>query len=285
MIKILKNSLLIELSEPEETYRGTRFDHSGVFHRIEYAGYSFADKWYDLHEDPLRHDNVRGTSEEFLGVIPTAEGWLKIGVGTLADDIGDGNYDWFHTYPVVKSESRNVKVSGEEVLFLDEMPGFYHRQKLIRIDGDGIFSIHHRILNLWDRPLDILNYNHNFFTLGLSGVGKGRRITLPGEFTGTWREDSLKAEKKGNSILTVADILEGEKSCMLDIHGPYSFTLEGENGLTVEASSDAPLHHAQYWANHKVACFEPFISASVEPGASCEWTIQYKLKVRKTFSE
>jgi len=285
MITLQKDTLLLELSAPEETYRGTRFDHTGVFHRIEYGGKCFADKWYDAPEDPFRHDNVRGPSEEFLGVIPTSEGWLKIGVGLLSDDIGDGRYDWFHTYPVIKSEHRDMKVSEEEVLYLAEMPGYYRRRKQIRIDVDGRFSIGHVVENLGGQRLDFLHYNHNFFTLGLPGVGKGRRVSLPAHFSGIWRADSVKAARDGNSILTTADIFDGEKSCMLDIHAPYGFVLTGENGLRVEASAHVPLHHAQYWANHKVACYEPFIRAAIAPGASFEWTIRYRLSVRKTFSE
>ena len=55
MIAVEKDGLQLELSGPGETYKGTRFDHSGVFHRIVYQGKSFAGKWYDSPEDPFRH--------------------------------------------------------------------------------------------------------------------------------------------------------------------------------------------------------------------------------------
>lgn len=283
MITLEKNGLLLEVAEPSETYRGTRFDHSGVFHRIEYRGKNYAHKWYDTPEDPLRHDNVRGPSEEFLGVVSTAEGLLKIGVGILAD-VGTP-YDWFHTYPVVREGVRSCEISQDCAVFHDLLEGYYRFEKTVRITGEGEFEIEHNLENLGKEPLPVLNYNHNFFTLGVGVVGAGRRITMEREFSGDWREDSVKAVKEGRSLVMTTVMEAGEKSCMTDIRMPgkgYGFTLEGENGLCVEVSCDASLHHAQFWANHRVACMEPFVAAELRPGDSFSWTIRYRLELTET---
>ena len=47
----------------EGYYRGTRFDHSGIFRRIVKEGYVFADEWFDVH-DPYKHDAVPVPSQE-----------------------------------------------------------------------------------------------------------------------------------------------------------------------------------------------------------------------------
>lgn len=67
MFILNKESLTVEISEPGSDYRGTRFDWSGVFHRIVKDGYVFVDSWSDV-EDIHVHDHVRGPSEEFVTV-------------------------------------------------------------------------------------------------------------------------------------------------------------------------------------------------------------------------
>lgn len=48
MFILNKESLTVEISEPGSDYRGTRFDWSGVFHRIVKDGYVFVDSWSDV---------------------------------------------------------------------------------------------------------------------------------------------------------------------------------------------------------------------------------------------
>ena len=285
MIKLEKDGLMLEISSPGETYRGTRFDWNAAFHRIEYKGRSFADKWYDTREDPLKHDNLRGPSEEFKGILPVREGWLKIGVGILAREGDSGQYDMFHTYPILRSGVRSQKAGKSSAVFRDILEGYYGLEKTVRIGAAGEFILTHALQNLGEEVLPIMNYNHNFFTFGLPAVGKGRRIILPRPFFGNWREDSVGAAQEGLSIVMTSALAENEKSCMTDIVVPgaatpeegYSFILEGENGLRVEASCDAPLHHAQFWSNYKVSCWEPFVAQDLQPGGTFRWNIRYRL--------
>src|SRR5262249_41716885 len=46
-------------------YRGTRFDWSGLLSRVDYAGHSFFCEFRELQHDPLNHDDICGTAEEF----------------------------------------------------------------------------------------------------------------------------------------------------------------------------------------------------------------------------
>lgn len=86
MFILNKESLTVEISEPGSDYRGTRFDWSGVFHRIVKDGYVFVDGWSDV-EDIHVHDHVRGPSEEFVTVdfygVEPGSVFVKPGVGLL----------------------------------------------------------------------------------------------------------------------------------------------------------------------------------------------------------
>ena len=70
-------------------YRGTRFDHSGIFHKIVQDGFVIAEEWFDGC-DPYRHDTVCGASEEFdqsgYEDAEAGEVFLKSGVGLLLKD-------------------------------------------------------------------------------------------------------------------------------------------------------------------------------------------------------
>ena len=45
-------------------YRGTRFDHAGVFGNVEFAGHTLFGPWKGAH-DPANHDDIVGPCDEF----------------------------------------------------------------------------------------------------------------------------------------------------------------------------------------------------------------------------
>lgn len=71
---------------------------------------------------------------------------------------------------------------------------------------------------------------------------------------------------------------EGESVYMGDIHRkgeegmPYCISLS-EGPLGVEIKGDVPVLHTVFWANHRVACPEPY--NAFYPG--CCWTITYRI--------
>ena len=65
-IVVRKGNLELTLCQPsfeDGYYRGTRFDHSGIFRRIVKGEFFIAQEWFDGY-DPYRHDTVCGASEE-----------------------------------------------------------------------------------------------------------------------------------------------------------------------------------------------------------------------------
>src|SRR5689334_22915794 len=70
-------------------YRGTRFDWSGLISRVDWDGHKFFCDFKREH-DPLNHDDICGTAEEFgIEAAPSyaeakpGEPFIKIGIGVL----------------------------------------------------------------------------------------------------------------------------------------------------------------------------------------------------------
>src|SRR5262245_23782958 len=108
---VIKNDKLkFTLYEADATkgfYRGTRFDHAGVFGHVEFAGHKIFGPWKDTH-DPTNHDDIVGPCEEFGNQAPlgfddakVGETFLKIGVGEL-EKPKDAKYSFANKYKIVK---------------------------------------------------------------------------------------------------------------------------------------------------------------------------------------
>lgn len=271
-------------------YRGTRFDHAGVFRAIDYKGYRIADEWFPAY-DPYRHDCLTGPVEEFSqnGYDETLPGglFLKPGVGLLRRE-DDSPYDWFHRYEVVDEGERTLESDGRSAEFRQKLSGdgfAYEYSKVITIEPEeGAFSIRHRLDNLGERPISGYVYNHNFFTLADAGVGRATKVDFPFAPVGDWRSEYDCVELSGNGIRFSRDFVEGDKVYMgnlrpADSGTDYSFSVRNElNGLGVNVLSDAKMHHAVFWAINRVACVEPHVALDLRPSLSLSWTVLYRLQ-------
>src|SRR5216684_6586507 len=65
----ISNGLIhAELMLPDRqngSYRGTRFDWSGIISSLQFGGHEYFGRWYERH-DPRIHDAITGPVEEFL---------------------------------------------------------------------------------------------------------------------------------------------------------------------------------------------------------------------------
>ena len=64
--KLTKNGLELTFCLPsfeDGYYRGTRFDHSGIFRKIVFNGFVLADEWFDKYVD--NRNLKRGDKNEF----------------------------------------------------------------------------------------------------------------------------------------------------------------------------------------------------------------------------
>ncbi len=286
MFILKKESLTVEISEPGVDYRGTRFDWSGVFHRIIKDGYVFVDRWSDI-EDIHVHDHVRGPAEEFVTVdfngIEPGDTFVKPGVGLLLRP-DDKPYDWFRLYQIVDEGQRDVKISDSEVVFIHILKGIYSYEKRISLLSGDSMRISHRLTWEAPAPLDGYTYNHNFFTFGGVPVGPGRKIDFPYMPTGNWRSEYDNVALEGQGIRFSAPVIP-PSVYMGDLHStdeptPYSFHISesgSSDGKThgVSVYGSRPVNHVVFWANPRVACVEPYLPIRLRKSESIEWDIMY----------
>lgn len=286
MFILRKESLSVEISEPGVDYRGTRFDWSGVFHRIVKDGYVYVDRWSDV-EDIYVHDHVRGPVEEFVTVdfngIKPGDTFVKPGVGLLLRP-DDKPYDWFRLYPIADEGQRDVNVSASAIIFRHILKGIYSYEKKIELLSGDTMRIAHRMTWEATSPLEGYSYNHNFFTFGGTLVGPGRKIDFPYTPTGNWRSEYDNVALEGNGIRFSAPVIP-PSVYMGDLHSangstPYSFRISenepsGGNMYGVNVCGSRTLHHVVFWANPRVACVEPYMPIRLGKGESAEWDILY----------
>ena len=282
-IHISKGGLDLGVAGPGTYYKGTRFDWTGIFRSICKDGVAMADRWYDA-DDPYRHDNVCGPSEEFAPFWLDDSHCVKIGVGLLRVPGGREAYDRFKLYEVIRPGVFDVSKEDDRLVFRHSLEGIYVYEKEIVLVSEDAFSINHRLKWLLDEAYSGDCYNHNFFTFDRDDVGPDRRIIFDGPPAGVWREDSVNARIEGCAITFDSGMPVGCKAFIgrLIVQGcmdrAYHFRI-CDRARSVEVSCDSPMDHAVFWSNDRVACVEPYVLLSLRKGEPSGWSIGYKFAI------
>ena len=286
MIQIRQVAFLSTLHPPEDGfYRGTRFDRSGIFDSILFRGVEMAGRWF-MRYDPFMHDAVCGPAEEFAPVgfeaARPGETFLKTGVGLLVRP-DEAPYDRFRLYEVADAGKWSVERFRRATVFRHHLDGQYDYTKEVALTGTDSFCIRHRLQVL--RPVKTEVYNHNFFTLGRFQVGPDRIWSFPYRPEGDWRDiyDSVVLSEDGVRFLR--DLREGESVYMGNLHAagvpdiPYRLSVSDRaTRRGVRISGDVPLTHIVFWADHRIACAEPYNSVVLAPGDTFRWSLRYDLQ-------
>ena len=266
----------LELHHPlDGYYEGTRFDRSGVFKSLVFRGTELCAPWFGQYS-PTMHDAVLGPAEEF-SLLQAGPYWLKPGVGLLEPD--SVPYDRFKLYNVIDPGRWEVEERGSSHFFRHTLDGYYTYTKEIRTVSKCSFEISHE-LNV-QIPWDGTVYNHNFFTLGKLETGPSRMIDFPFRPEGTWRATYDSVAFTDGGVRFSRTLREGESVYSGDIHEagktgmPYDLSLR-EGPLSVHIRGDVPVTHTVLWANHRIACVEPYNQLKAAPGETLRWTISYR---------
>ena len=279
MIRIANDTLEIVLHEPQDGfYRGTRFDRSGVFGSVRFRGAELADRWFTRY-DPYMHDAVCGPAEEFAAIgfdaAAPGDGFLKIGVGVLLRP-DDAPYDRFRLYEIEDEGEWTVEPGRDRVAFRHKLERCYDYRKELVITGPDSMEIRHSLESLGARLAGEV-YNHNFWTLGRLETGPSRQIDFPFRPDGHWRTEYESVALTTAGVRFSRPLAEGESVYMGDLHAagaegmPYSMSLR-EGSLGVEISGDVPVTHSVLWANHRIACLEPYNTFETP----FRWTVRYR---------
>ena len=294
MIEIRNKTLTISLHAPdgvEGYYRGTRFDWAGVFAGVEYKGVNYAEPWFESYS-PVMHDAVCGPAEEFspIGIDEALPGdpFLKVGVGVL--EKMEGDYDRFKLHDILDPGRRTMSVTETSVRFghfISHDSGYgYEYIKGIAITGESSFRISHVLRNTGRKPLKGNVYNHNFFTLGILRTGEARQLDFPFRPEGDWRAEYSEVGFTENGIRFTRDLQKGESVFTGNLHeaskglsgSSNSFVLrDNATGCAVKAFCAVPMTRSVFWANHRIACIEPYMDFGIDPGETLDFDIDYTL--------
>lgn len=291
-IILTKGALEVTLCPPsfeDGYYRGTRFDHGGIFRRIEKDGFVFADEWFDSY-DPYKHDAVCGASEEFdqsgYDMAEVGDVFLKPGVGLLVRE-DDAPYDHFRLYKVADPGRWTVTSDEDSATFihvLDAEDWGYVYEKVVRLVSDGCIEITHRLCNTGSNIIKGETYNHNFFTFGDARPGPEIEIDFPFGPCGNWRSEYDSVSLSEHGIRYFRPLQPGESVFMGNLRPSDGADITGEvyrmsaAGRQVRFEADRPFSHIVFWSNHRVGCIEPFIPYELENGEEFEWNYTYRIQ-------
>jgi hypothetical protein len=183
----------------------------------------------------------------------------------------------------------HARVQSDAVEFIHELQttwgDAYRYIKRVELPlGQPILILAHRLENKGARPLDTLQYNHNFFVIDERPVGPDCEVQLAfdpaplREVRGplTLGERTMRFERPLQEGECAAADLEGFGGGAAD----YAIRVFNRSaGAGALITGDRPLARLYFWATARTLCPEPYIHISIPPGGSAEWTLRYRFLV------
>ena len=281
------------LPDPGEGYyRGTRFDWSGQIASLRYKDHEYFGQWFPKY-DPKLHDAIMGPVEEFrtedggLGYAEARPGgeFIRIGVGVVRKP-EEKEFRWSQTYEIVDPGQWSVRQGENWIEFVHELRGgaryaYRYTKRITLVDGKPEMVIAHRLDNTGSKPIETLQYNHNFFVIDGQPTGPNFVVRFPFELHAEGRLGD-KAAVRGNELVFLRELAPKESAFTYltgfgDTADDYDITIENRRaGAGVHITGDRPLARVVFWSIRTTLCPEPYISLRVPPGGAEEWSIWYR---------
>lgn len=283
------------LPDPKQGYyRGTRFDWSGLVSRVDCRNHTFFCEFKQEH-DPLNHDDICGTAEEFGIESPPSyaqagpgEPFIKIGIGVLEREDGS-NYSFWKRYKIRKAGEWKIVQKPERIELGQGLSGpngwSYEYTKTIQIsEGGPTLAITRRLKNTGTQTIDTDHYGHNFTRI--DNVPAGTNYTLEFPFEPRFSQDSRtqgSLEIKNRSLVFTKDLPPGQ-AIWVRLEG---FRKREDNeirivnhqtGAAMTITTDQPLSKLVLYSSGGVLCPEPFIKLTIPPGQTREWSTTYRFE-------
>ncbi|MBM3763231.1 MAG: hypothetical protein FJW36_23690 [Acidobacteria bacterium] len=276
------------------SYRGSRFDWSGVVKSLTFGKHEYFGVWYEKH-DPLHHDAITGPVEEFLsgdealgyGEAKVGGTFVRIGIGAMRK-ASDRKFERFGRYELVDAGKWKVSVGKDRVRFVQDLmdagSGYgYRYEKTVRLGkGTPEMWIEHRLKNTGKKKIVTDTYNHNFFVIDGEPTGPNLRVGFGFDAVAKSQLEPL-AGLSGRKLEYREELRRGQ-TVMSEITGfggqakDYAFEVENlKTGAGVRFSGDRPLSKVIFWSIRSVLSPEPYLSMSIAPGESFSWRIRYEL--------
>jgi hypothetical protein len=298
-VLLKKGDVEVELSVPgdSENYRGTRFDHSGMFQAIRFKDHQLCQRWHSGKPNPDANDDVTGPCEEFgnsapLGYQPNQPGttFLKIGVGILKQPVGDTRYQFSTPYEFVERGKWQVTKADTSITFTQEQfdgtlsrQFGYRYQKRIQVSDQG-FLIDHSLTNLGTSKLSTDHYNHNFFLVDSDPVGKNYELELAFPIEAINRNESFAAVTNlDGKTLRFSELIGPNRSFFAELIGhrqsvaDHHFVLKHKpTGVAIDCNGDRSLKKFNFWGRENTICPEPYVQIELNPEQKLEWRLEYR---------
>ena len=273
------------------SYRGTRFDWSGIISSLRVNGHEYFGRWYE-HHDPKIHDAITGPVEEFrtndkgLGYDEAKVGgtFVRIGVGTVRKP-EEKEYRPYDTYEIVDPGKWTLSRHKDRIEFTQRLTSdlgyaYVYRKTVRLIKGKPELLLEHSLKNTGTRVIDTTQYNHNFFVIDHETVGPDVVVKFAFPPVAT-RGFNGRAEIVGREIRFPRE-LQGKDGVFSELTGSekdikdYDFRVENlKSGAGVHFTCDQPLEKVNFWAISTVASAEPYIHLNIAPGKEEHWTVRY----------
>jgi hypothetical protein len=272
------------------SYRGTRFDWSGIVQSLVYKGHSYFGQWY-AHHDPLIHDAITGPVDVFDGPsssYPSAapgQTFLRIGVGQL-EKPDEPRFQDTHTYKIIDAGKRELRKGANWIEFAHAVASgngygyvYYKRIELAR--GQAEMVISHTLRNTGTKTIETNVYNHGFLQIDEEPAGPNLSWQFPFE-PKTDQDFGGMAKIEGQRIAYVREIKDGER-CLAPLRGfsdsasDNQYVLENKRtGAGVRISVNRPVTKLTFWSRRMAYSPEATIHLSIAPGATEKWQITYE---------
>jgi hypothetical protein len=283
--------LTIYKPDPVKGYcRSPRFDWSGIIGRVQYKGHTwFAD--YAVPHDPMQEPC--GTAGEFG--IDSASGYsgtndfLKIGVGRLKGTGGAYNFRTLYTFadPGVWKILRG-KNWLEFSHILANVNGYdYDYVKRITLpDGSGVFTIDYYLKNTGTKSIITDHYCHNMVMTDDKTVAGNYRVAFG--FPPSLAQQTSGGAGWGGGTTITADtiVIKGTLTggdFLWATFGGLTNKVADNSAIVTETGGKAAIKIVgnwtpgkyNFWASPRSVCPEPYLSITMQPGASLQWRDTY----------
>ena len=215
--------------------------------------------------------------------------FLKPGGGLLKKD-KDGEYDFFHPYPVAAFLKTETLREVDRITFVQQIDNFhnfgYRYTKQYRWEKKhSRLVIQYELTNIGKKPLVTDQYNHNFFSFGKSLPGNSYQLhtdfsAKPIQRSGTWCDyrqrvfSGFHMIPPGCYLTSTTWIPAKENRCVL-IHPnfPWSVEISGDFDSRKFAIS---------FKDEEYISPEIFIEIRLNPGETRRWNRFYQLQRQET---
>jgi len=281
IIRIQSPKLAIELVKPgSPVYCRTRFDWTGFVSRITFdQKHEFAVPRQVIPERSTT--SGIGLNNEFTnpGVVeatPEGETFPKFGVGILTKD-KPGSWDFTHDYPcdpfLLTMEAGEDFVSYR--LGAKSSQGMAAvQEKLVKVT-DNTIEIETNFINVGDKEISVMEYNHNFVAINNRPVGPEYALYVKG-FESIRDLPNIAPLRPGDGYFTWEGLPEGPFFAMIDqvVEPKPEYVWRLEHALEpvgLMESVDVPIHCMVLWGEKHVISNEVYVLVDVKPGQSMTW--------------